>query len=527
MHTHFSLFFSPFLLTFVIVEIECGAPQWGLGMMRRVLFALFGSVLFLAMVGATSPVKGVRSKDQARFSAPTFTCPGSGEESGIVLQASQINDDFCDCTVTGADEPGTSACSGIVAFVPDAPLTHSTPTDKFWCVNKGYKGRYIPTSQVQDGVCDCCDGSDEAPPAAEGTNNSSSSGASVCVDICDELGKVMNKAKIEDVEKFESGVRRRNALAKVGKMELAMINIEMESIRRKISSLDAQIKAAEDVKHAEELKHSQEQREKLAEFERREAAAAKQGLTEEEEDALALAEAAREEREMAAAAAAADAEAAAEAAATAAAAAASASTTATATDAAGAKQQQQIISASISATGQVESLSASHIPAAALAANTAAEGGAPPAAASTAAAAASPADAAPAPAPSFPYPAQYAAPGQIPSSDGKKPEEKEAEGAKKESFPYPAEYDPNNQKKKEEEAAAAAAAAAAEASKNEAGADPAAAGDGAKDGAGGGVVGTIAAALGLGPGENAAFEDAVKRINEVRKKKKASRKRRT
>ncbi|KAJ1387209.1 glucosidase II beta subunit, partial [Ochromonadaceae sp. CCMP2298] len=63
---------------------------------------------------------------------------------GRQLGVGSVNDGFCDCA-DGSDEPGTSACAG----------------STFHCLNKGYKVVRIPSSRVDDAVCDCCDGSDE------------------------------------------------------------------------------------------------------------------------------------------------------------------------------------------------------------------------------------------------------------------------------------------------------------------------------------------------------------------------------
>lgn len=74
-----------------------------------------------------------------------WTCLGHPE---IVLSFSQVNDDICDCP-DGSDEPGTAACSG----------------NWFHCRNEGHIPGKLPSSRVNDGVCDydvCCDGSDEA-----------------------------------------------------------------------------------------------------------------------------------------------------------------------------------------------------------------------------------------------------------------------------------------------------------------------------------------------------------------------------
>ncbi|KAF8164847.1 glucosidase II beta subunit-like-domain-containing protein [Crassisporium funariophilum] len=80
-----------------------------------------------------------------------------------------VNDDSCDCP-DGSDEPGTGAC----------------PNTTFYCQNEGHIGATIPSSRVNDGLCelDCCDGSDERP--------------GVCPNLCKEIGEAYRKKRNQE-----------------------------------------------------------------------------------------------------------------------------------------------------------------------------------------------------------------------------------------------------------------------------------------------------------------------------------------
>ena len=103
-------------------------------------------------------------------------CVTLGGSAAVYVASSRVNDDFCDCA-DGSDEPRTSACAGVVhphlTSMRNAPGHGSTGVGdaiaRFECtrdaiadVHGRVSHRSIPLSHVRDGICDCCDGSDEA-----------------------------------------------------------------------------------------------------------------------------------------------------------------------------------------------------------------------------------------------------------------------------------------------------------------------------------------------------------------------------
>ncbi|KAL5394901.1 hypothetical protein PMIN06_005678 [Paraphaeosphaeria minitans] len=166
--------------------------------------------------------------------ATSFACISNPE---IKLDASRINDDYCDCP-DGSDEPGTSACSYISPLSPKQPsrydptkINDSQALPGFYCKNKGHIASYVPFTNVNDGVCDyelCCDGSDEW----EGV------GGIKCEDKCAKIGKEWKKHDEARQKSLGNANRRRKELvAEAGRLR--------KEVEDRIQTLQAQIKGQE------------------------------------------------------------------------------------------------------------------------------------------------------------------------------------------------------------------------------------------------------------------------------------------
>ncbi|KAF8644385.1 hypothetical protein AX16_008497 [Volvariella volvacea WC 439] len=154
--------------------------------------------------------------------ANTWTCLDGSKE----IPWAFVNDDSCDCP-DGSDEPGTGAC----------------PNTTFYCQNKGHIGANIPSSRVNDGLCEpqCCDGSDERP--------------GVCKNVCKEVGAAY-RAKREEEKKL------RNTGAKIRSTYIAFAQKEKKRLEGQISSLTQEISAKE--QEVERLRDIAERTESLS-----------------------------------------------------------------------------------------------------------------------------------------------------------------------------------------------------------------------------------------------------------------------
>ncbi|KAL6754229.1 hypothetical protein V8C86DRAFT_1791960 [Haematococcus lacustris] len=120
--------------------------------MRRARAAWALLALLAASVASVAVPRGVAPDKAHHYSGAgnVFTCL---DGASVKIPFSRVNDNYCDCQADGSDEPGTAACS------------HGS----FYCANRGYESQQLSASFVDDGICDCCDGSDEASGLCKNT----------------------------------------------------------------------------------------------------------------------------------------------------------------------------------------------------------------------------------------------------------------------------------------------------------------------------------------------------------------------
>ena len=143
-------------------------------------------------------------------------CPGGG--TGGPLSLDMINDGFCACE-DGSDEPGTGACDG-----GGGPSSSLSQLAKFHCVNEGFEPVSLYPSRVDDGICDCCDGSDEQPPSGRGD----------CVNRCAGEAAAWNARADEQAALISRGLASKEVMIKMGSQAMEALKAEMMRVNTKL-----------------------------------------------------------------------------------------------------------------------------------------------------------------------------------------------------------------------------------------------------------------------------------------------------
>ena len=211
--------------------------------------------LVLAVSGVPTSTRfarfaAVAAAEAQQAGGETVSCEGVYLEHGVgKMVSAPLNDDYCDCQ-SGEDEPGTSACShllgsgGITGH--SATASASSQPGLFFCKNLGSRPMHIFHSRVGDGICDCCDGTDEA-------------GSELCSNTCDEAGKEWRQAQQQKLAVLREGIAKREDYISRGKelskneaMRQDMLAEELALLKAKTPSLEEEKERAE--KEEEALK---------------------------------------------------------------------------------------------------------------------------------------------------------------------------------------------------------------------------------------------------------------------------------
>lgn len=89
----------------------------------------------------------------------------------------------------------------------------------FYCENSGHKSLYIPSNRVNDGICDCCDASDEYASGKQCPNN------------CNELGKEARLEQQKAEELVKEGNKIRIEMIAKGKQMKTEYHLHLDKLR--------------------------------------------------------------------------------------------------------------------------------------------------------------------------------------------------------------------------------------------------------------------------------------------------------
>jgi hypothetical protein len=161
-------------------------------------------IFSLAIVVAIDKIRGVSPANAGQYRRAisarknTFTC----FDKSKVIPLDRLNDGYCDCP-DGSDEPGTNACG----------------LGEFYCRNVGSIAKLIPKWMVNDGICDCCDGSDEAGnPHAN------------CEDMCGAIRRRSIEFRANLSNMTMEGFRLRSKYSERGRLELSVRRKQLQMV---------------------------------------------------------------------------------------------------------------------------------------------------------------------------------------------------------------------------------------------------------------------------------------------------------
>lgn len=165
----------------------------------------------------------------------TFSC----FDGSKVINLTLFNDNYCDCNDC-SDEPGSPASANLASITTETKANDGSDLlSYFYCQNPGYVPELIPRWNVGDGLCNCCDGADEAfNPHAQCTNK------------CKKLEKKRGKLVGAVDHAYRKGNEKYKILMKEGREH----QVNADQVYAKYHSIIERLeRAKDDINNAKEL----------------------------------------------------------------------------------------------------------------------------------------------------------------------------------------------------------------------------------------------------------------------------------
>lgn len=150
-----------------------------------------------------------------------------------MIAFARIDDDWCDDRANGSDESLSSACSGF------------TEKSVGTCLDRKWVTQQVFSSRVRDGICDCCDGSDEENGVC-GENS------------CESLGTALKESKRSYAEARVKGLVAKQAIVEKTRERFLEMENAMTRESKEGPILDQSIRVLEEKVVAEEKVEAEE-----------------------------------------------------------------------------------------------------------------------------------------------------------------------------------------------------------------------------------------------------------------------------
>ncbi|KAK5654319.1 hypothetical protein OQA88_7497 [Cercophora sp. LCS_1] len=222
--------------------------------MRRIdALVLFGAISQYNVVAAKGLPRGV-GPEFAKFfeNKASFACIGV---PSITLDPSQINDGSCDCP-DGSDEPGTAACAYLDSLSPEQPLPGSvTGTTN---TTNSLPGFWCANKGHIGGYIPFLyvnDGICDYDMCCDGSEEYAHVGGVKCENRCDAIGKEYRRVEEARRKSKERSAAQRKTLIKEAADLRSVVEGRVQALRKEIDQLE--IKKGELQKKFEEVERSE------------------------------------------------------------------------------------------------------------------------------------------------------------------------------------------------------------------------------------------------------------------------------